>query len=279
MPGQPEHPRVIKSPPEPFPGLHYPAPEPDIPDGWRIGPPDVVGVGTMRSGTTWCWLMLTQHPRFAMAGRLHKELHFFDHYLGVEQIDPESYHRYFPRPAGTITGEWTPRYIFDYWTVPMLRQAAPHAKLLVLLRDPIERYLSALAFTERRGHPATHAMLHHQYSRSLYGHQMLTLLEHFPAEQVLVLQYEQCVTDPVRHMRRIFEFVGLPPDEWQPSLDPHHPINVAKIPKPQITPATRDALRASFRIDAKPLFELFPSLDPSLWPTMRDTAGLARTAV
>jgi Sulfotransferase domain len=279
MTGQPEHPRTVKSRPEPFPGLHYPPAEPDIPGGWRTGPPDVVGVGTMRSGTTWCWLMLTQHPRFAMAGRFYKELHFFDHYLGVQHIDPESYHRYFPRPAGTITGEWTPRYMFDYWTAPMLRMTAPHAKLLVLLRDPIERYLSALAFTRSRGHPATHAMLHHQYSRGLYGQQIQTLLEYFPVEQILVLQYEQCVADPARHMRQIFEFIGLPSDEWQPDLDPHRSINAAKIPKPRITPATRDALGSSYRIDLRPVFELFPGLDPALWPTMRDATDLARPAV
>jgi hypothetical protein len=250
---------------EPFPGVRYPVPPPDIPDGWQAGPPDVVGVGTMRSGTTWWWMLLTQHPRFSV---LYKELHFFDHHMRVSELDPESYHRYFPRPAGTITGEWTPRYMFDYWTIPMLRQAAPEARILVLVRDPLERYLSGLAFTKRNGHPATHAMLHQQYSRSLYGHQLRTLISHFPIGQVLVLQYEQCVADPVANMRRTLDFIGLDPGDWHSSVPTGLKVNETRVTKPDLDQATRAALLAAFQADLDSVFTLFPGLDPSLWPTM-----------
>ena len=56
----------------------------------------------------------------------------------------ERYHRNFPRPAGGVTGEWTPRYMYDHWSLRLLRRAAPEARILVILRDPIERYRSAL---------------------------------------------------------------------------------------------------------------------------------------
>ena len=250
---------------EPFPGVRYPVDPPDIPPGWRTGPPDVVGVGTMRSGTTWWWMQVTQHPGFTP---LYKELHFFDHYMSAAGLDPESYHRYFPRPAGTITGEWTPRYMFDYWSMPLLRAAAPNARILVLLRDPLERYRSGLAFTARNGHPATHAMLQQQYSRSLYGHQLRTLLAHYPASQVLVLQYEQCVAAPEASMRRTLEFIGLEPGDWRPSTPVSVKVNDTKVAKPSLDPATRAALTTAFRADLEGVFALFPELDPSLWPTL-----------
>jgi hypothetical protein len=98
---------------------------PEIPPGWELGPPDYVGVGTMKSGTTWWWSVLNSHPRVANAnikGAMReyyessehaalekiyasKEVHFFAHYGQVEDPDPEFYQRYFPRPPGSITGE------------------------------------------------------------------------------------------------------------------------------------------------------------------------------
>lgn len=112
----------------------------------------------MKSGTTWWWSVLNSHPRIANAkGTMReyyassepavlrkiyasKEVHFFEHYGRVEDPDPALYYRYFPRPPGSITGEWTPRYMWDFCTPPMLRAVAPDAKLLVLLRDPLDRF-------------------------------------------------------------------------------------------------------------------------------------------
>ena len=64
-----------------LPDIVRPTPAPEIPGGWEAGPPDFVGVGTMRSGTSWWWYLLMQHPRFAKVNVRHKEIHFFDHYL------------------------------------------------------------------------------------------------------------------------------------------------------------------------------------------------------
>jgi hypothetical protein len=247
----------------------YPRRPPIIPPGCQPGPPDFVGVGTMRSGTSWWFHILSQHPRFQKKPGIGlKELHFFDHYLSVVDIDPLDYHRYFPRPAGMIAGEWTPRYMFDYWTAPMLRRVAPDAKLLVLLRDPIERYRSALAYFQDKGHMLTYAVLQQQYSRSLYGQQLRTLVGHFPVEQILVLQFEQCIAEPVIYMYRTLEFLGLDPSEWHRDSPPDSHVNKSNSAKLDMNSATREALRDAFRLDLELLFEIVPSLDSSLWPTM-----------
>lgn len=285
-----------------------PRPVPDIPDGWLLAPPDFVGVGTERSGTTWWFALIAQHPRvvvnsFSWNGKSIplKEIHFFDQYQGVSSIDPALYHRYFPRPRGMMAGEWTPRYMSDYWMAPMLRQAAPDPKILVMLRDPVERYLSDVAYTtascltaeqiaempdiESRGYtdeqmrerlrlinkrmPADRdALTRRFFTRGLYGQQLGTLLAYFPAEQILPLQYEQCVRDVTGQARRTLEFIGLDPSDW-PGLRTTTRINQAMVPHPDLGAATIEALAAAYRADASSIFDTFPDLDPDLWPTMK----------
>ena len=57
--------------------------------------------------------------------------------------------QWFPRPSGSLTGEWTPDYIQCSWVPALLAQAAPGTRLLVLLRDPVERFRSGLAHQRR----------------------------------------------------------------------------------------------------------------------------------
>jgi hypothetical protein len=245
-----------------------PKPPPAVPDGWEARAPDFVGVGAGRCGTSWWWELIAQHPEFARVNR-YKEVHFFDHYLGVEEVEAAAYHRYFPRPPGMFTGEWTPLYMYDFWTPPMLRRTAPDTKILVMLRDPLERYLSGLAFAQARGFEISHSVMHYQYQRSLYGQQVRTVLAHFPVEQVLILQYERCVSEPTRLLRRTLEFIGADPQRWRPSRSAAKRVNESRTAKPELTAATREALRVALRADLVSLFQAVPDLDADLWPTAR----------
>ena len=91
-------------------------------------------------------MALDSHPSVVRVDTCLKELHYFDRFWdGDVPADLVArYHRYFPRPAGGVTGEWTPRYMYDHWSLRLLRRAASEARILVILRDPIERYRSAL---------------------------------------------------------------------------------------------------------------------------------------
>ncbi len=182
----------------------------------RPGPPDYVGVGTARSGTSWWDSLINQHPRVFRDPTTPKEVHFFDGLWerGLGPGDIERYHTLFARPEGHLSGEWTPGYMLDAWTPPLLRQAAPNAHLLVLLRDPVERFRSGRTLAENRftvGATAR-AAANAAFNRGLYADQLLRLWRSFPREQVLVLQYEQCVADPAAQLARTLEFIGLPPE-------------------------------------------------------------------
>ena len=118
---------------------------PRCPQGWKTGPPDFVGVGAQRAGTTWWNFLIEQHPQ--VTRRYPKELQYF---VGRrdQEIDASDYWRYFARKPGTVVGEWTPSYMFFDWIMRDLAAAAPDAQIIISLRDPVDRYLSAIPLYE-----------------------------------------------------------------------------------------------------------------------------------
>lgn len=197
-----------------------------------------------------------------------KELHFFAPFYGTEfgQADVDRYATFFPRPEGMLTGEWTPRYLNDVWKVPLLVRAAPQAKLLVLLRDPIERYRSGLAHDLARHAPENPLVASVHVNRGDYAAQLRDLFRHAAREQVLVLQYERCQVDTERQLARTFEFLGI--DPFVPP-DLGRQVNVTTTPKPPLPDHLREALVHRYRADVPALGELVPDLDPDLWTTLR----------
>src|SRR5580658_3962278 len=105
-----------------------PGPPPPCPPGWRTGPPDFVGVGGQRCGTTRWFHLITSHPE-VVPRMVAKELHYFDRFY-LEQPEAASlahYYEYFPRDNGRKTGEWTPCYVSAPWVPSLLAAAAPDA--------------------------------------------------------------------------------------------------------------------------------------------------------
>jgi hypothetical protein len=246
---------------------------PPLPDGWHTGPPDFVGVGAQRSGSSW-WFRhaVESHPQVVRTDDQLKELHFFDRFWNgdVPADFAERYHRFFPRPEGTITGEWTPRYMFDFWSMRLLRRAAPDARILVILRDPIERFRSGFAMRRRWGitRGRTLDALASAVARSAYSDQLSRVFEVYPREQVLVLQYERCVMDQMTEMRRTLEFLGLdplpaPPDQVREKSRPPRE-------KPDLSAEMRAELVARLLPDVDRLVAMCREIDVSLWPSFAD---------
>src|SRR5436309_2271360 len=106
--------------------------------------PRWVGIGVQRGGTTWFTDLLLQHPEVSLSRTERKELHFFERFLidPFTEADREEYRAQFEGPCA---GEFTPGYMRWHWTAPMLREACgPEVLLLVLLRDPVERFASSM---------------------------------------------------------------------------------------------------------------------------------------
>jgi len=239
------------------------------------GPPHFVGVGAQRAGTTWWFRTLVGHPELRPARWRKKELHFFDRFCAHEWSDERiaDYHHLFPRLPGELCGEWTPRYMRDFWTPRLLRRAAPDAKLLVLLRDPIERYRSGVPHRiSRTPDRKPEALASDAIDRSRYAMQIDRLLRYFPAEQILVQQYERCRRDPAGEYRRTLRFLGA----QDPDQDPHEVDRprgtTAAAAKDELWPELLESLRRVLTPDVERLRELAPELDLSLWPNFAHLA-------
>jgi len=243
---------------------------PDCPPGWHVGPPDFVGVGAARSGTRWWDSLIGAHPDVARPAGVPTDLHFFDGFWNAPfgDDDVSRYAAWFPRPDGAVAGEWTADYGHDVWTPPLLRRAAPDARLLVLLRDPVERFASGQRTSENAAAAGwtPRAAANDSFQRGLYAGQVERLWRTFPREQVLVIQYEHCVRNPVAQLRRTLEFLGLDPA-------PADGIVAASAPRRVSTPASaalsteqRACLIDRYRDANRRLAGLVPDLDLSLWP-------------
>ena len=238
------------------------------------GPPDFVGVGAQRCGTTWWFKVLSTHPGIRPPKGRRKEQHFFDPFAARPLTDEDiaAYHRLFPREPGQVAGEWTPRYMRDFWTPPLLRRAAPDARLLVMLRDPIERYRSGVVHRlTRTPQRRAEAIAGDGIERGRYGLQLRRVLASFPAEQVLVLQYEQCRADPRPQYDRTLRFLGVDDPPQAPDFEQPRGTTMAPA-KRELWPDFERAMQTALEPDIAGLAELVPSLDLSLWPNFSHLA-------
>src|SRR5688572_14326389 len=109
--------------------------------------PDFLIVGAMRSGTTSLHKYLQAHPDVFVASG--KEVHFFDRRYG-RGLD-----WYRSRFAGVTTervvGEATPAYMYDENAIARIAHDLPDARLIVVLRNPVDRAYSHYWRNRSRG--------------------------------------------------------------------------------------------------------------------------------
>jgi hypothetical protein len=262
------------------------------------GPPDFIGVGALGSGTGWWHAMLLAHPEIHPPRGRRRALHHFDRFCASEMTgdDVAAYHACFPRRRGAVMGEWTGRYMFDAWTPPLLQRAAPDARLLVLLSDPIECYRSVFRERLAKYGEDEQFFMADVVDRRSFGAQVARLRRFFDPDRILVLQFERCRRDPVGQYRRTLEFLavrdttfaprrlrrkaagkpespgvaaflrlGLPPGTRRRVLERLGRPVVEQLPAP-LWPDLEAALHTAFDPDVEALRELVPELDLSLWP-------------
>lgn len=242
---------------------------PKCPAGWTVAPPDFVGLGAQRSGTTWLYSLIAAHPD--VHGEATKELHYFHRFWGrpFTDDDARTYARYFPRPAGKIAGEWSPGYLSHFWVPPLLVRAAPAARLLVSLRDPVERYRSGVvlqAETRRVGAAGASTA----FRLGCYGLQLAHLLSYVDHDRVHVVQFEDCTRDAAGELARIYAFLGLDPTFRPDGL--HRPVNAARAKKDDLAPETRAALVDAYTPDVRHLCSLDLGVDVARWPNFAHLA-------
>ena len=243
-----------------------------------VGPPDFIGVGTQRSGTTWWFELLLEHPQIRGPKSGVKEQHFFDRFCKrpLEHFDIARYHEQFPRGPGQIAGEWTPRYMHDFWTPPLISRAARDAKLLVMLRDPIERFRSGVPHRMSfESEERLELVVADAIARGRYAPQLRRLFQYLDRDRVLILQYERCQEDPESEFRRTLAFLGLDPAEHNSGFSQTRGTTQDAV-KPDLPAHMVDALLATHEPEVAELAQLAPEVDVSLWPNFAYLGNGAR---
>lgn len=241
--------------------------------------PDFLIIGTKRGGTTSLWNAMLDHPDvlpiFPGAQEL-KSAHYFD-------IDyakgPRWYGSHFPtrrqrrRHAeqtgrDAVAGEASPYYLFHPLAAQRISEDLPDVKLIVSLRDPVERVWSH--YSERRagrtetlgfedalaaepGRLAGEAeriiaqapdyySFHHDLSsylaRGRYLEQLQPFLDRFGPDRLLILRAEDYYSDEAGELQTVADFIGMQPF---PSRAPK-PNHYNKLPREPMAPQTRDML-------------------------------------
>jgi hypothetical protein len=190
---------------------------------------DFVICGTQKGGTTALDAYLREHPEVCMADR--KEVHFFDTeaFFASRSPDYSTYHAAFsPNVSHKLIGEATP--IYMYWRDAPRRiwEYNRDMKLVVVLRNPIERAFSHwnmerakgaddLSFWDaihseekrcREALPYQHRVFSY-VDRGFYLEQLRRLWSYFPREQVLILKNEVLKHHPCEALREVCDFLGV----------------------------------------------------------------------
>jgi hypothetical protein len=96
------------------------------------------------------------------------------------------------------------------------------------------------------------------------------LLDHFPREQVLVLQFERCRANPAQMLDATFAFLGLDPSRYPSSIRLSEPRNANVREPAPVDAQVLAALPETYSADLRLLLHIAgDAIDPDLWPTFR----------
>jgi hypothetical protein len=212
--------------------------------------------GAQRCGTTSMYKTITTHPQ-VLPAVLHKGVHYFDtdYTRGLDW-----YRGHFPtqraadrvaRTAGgrVITGESSPYYMFHPMAGRRIADDLPDARMIILLRDPVERALSAFTHESARGFETetferaleleesrlageeerliadpSYVSFDHQHHayvrRGRYVEQLERLEKEVGRDRLLVIDSGDLFVDAAPVFAEVCEFLGLAP--WQPASFTQH---------------------------------------------------------
>jgi hypothetical protein len=178
--------------------------------------PAWLGIGAQRSGTTWFTDLLTQHPQVGLGTNGKKEQHLL-HKVADGVLPASDYLDLFPSEDGVRRGEWTPQYLRHASTPAAAARLVPDAPVLVLLRDPVERFRSAMRLAATRaaaGNPSPWPYpvpITMQTFTGFYADQLAAWSTAVGRDRMVVMVYEQVRRAPQPSLAAVWSRLGLDP--------------------------------------------------------------------
>jgi len=203
--------------------------------------PDFIIIGTARSGSTSLYYNICQHPCVLSAA--YDELGYFDgnFHLGLNwyrSLFPTLFSKWIlkQKKQFAITGEDTPFYIWNPLVAKRILKIVPKIKLIVLLRNPVDRAYSNYHLSIRAGSEnlsfedaiqielkkldesnskseqniEKYTIPRSYISKGFYSDQLKIWLELFSSEQLIIISTEDLESNPQKTLDEIYNFLKIP---------------------------------------------------------------------
>jgi len=194
----------------------------DVRGGARM--PSFLCVGAPKCATTWLFRCLLEHPEVFLPD--FKEINFFMVCRWGDDYESKGLDYYLDlfEAAATerVVGDFSPNLLQDPFAPERLRALIPEARLIVMIRNPVERAHSHYHYVRNRSTYGGYSLQevledpsrdHAGFlSQGLYGEQLERWLEHFPRDQILVIPTEDVRDRPELVLRQICTFIGISPN-------------------------------------------------------------------
>jgi len=219
----------------------------------------VVGAG--KAGTTWLQACFDEHPDLYVNPK--KELNYFS----LDYQKDVTYYDYFKKAEpNQKLADVSPTYISEKEGPARIHQYNPEAKIIIKLRNPVDRAFSHYVMLRRSNHVSenmleeiTNNETHLSKSMlegGMYYTQVTNFQQYFKPENILILFYEDLKKDPVVYWERILKFIDVD-TEFKPSLLTKKYHKTKNLPKNQ---SVYNTLVKTY----KSVYNKFPGLAPGL---------------
>lgn len=230
--------------------------------------PNFLIIGAGRSGTTFLYHHLQQHPEIHLKASKRPEPHFFARKSEYEKGLDWYSRTYFSEWAGEpCVGEASTSTLYSQEAPSRLARDLPGVRLLCMLRNPVDRMYSEFRNSLARGwedvtleealrlEPERLRSPADEYHRELepkayvkrghYAQHLRRWYEHFPSERIFVGIFEEMEAEPRAFLRSVFDFLGV--DASFSVRLSHEHDNPASITADGLVPELRADLLRRFR--------------------------------
>ena len=193
-----------------------------------------LGIGVEKAATSWIYACLYEHPELCLPI---KEIDFFNDevlyskgltwYKSIFQQRCENQKKFF--------GEFSTSYFYSKEAPQRIHQNLPDTKLIICLRDPINRAFSnyindikAGAIEKTTSFETAIKTQSYYLEQGKYKEQFQRYFQYFKEEQFLILIYEDIANDPLGFIQKIYSFLNVDHNFNPPTLT--QKINVGRIP-------------------------------------------------
>lgn len=185
--------------------------------------PTFIGLGGQKCASTWLHVVFRDHPDVYVSTP--KELDFFSSFY---DRGFQWYEAHFAAAEGRkAIGEISPSYLPDQDAPARAHAYNADFRIIVALRDPVERAYSNHLHDIRLGHYSGQDLSFESglannpmyLDQSRYALHLTRWLRYFPLHQVFVTFQEEIQANPINEARRLFGFLGIDPDHVSDSSE------------------------------------------------------------